>query len=104
MQVISDGIGTLLADYRRIGTALFPIREVGVGDAAPSEEFSEKELKEVLADIGRAYENADYSRMEELAERLQTSAVPSECSEQVERVVNAISDFDYDEAFSMLNI
>ncbi len=47
---------------------------------------------------------ADYSRMEEIAERLEKSTVPSEYSETVERIVNAISDFDYDEAFSMLNI
>ena len=72
--------------------------------AHPDRELSEKELKDILGDIAKAYENADFSRMEELAEILGDSIVPSEYSESVEGIVNAISDFDYDEAFSMLNI
>ncbi len=73
-------------------------------DDSTREEIDVDELNDLYKELLKAYESDDFNRMEEIGEYLEGVKVSSDECEKVKKIVETISDFDYDEVPTLLSL
>jgi CheY-like chemotaxis protein len=101
--LLEANLDKLISDYRRLGKELSPLAQ-----QEPTEDekliLNRDELEAFFTRLKEAYDCSDYGEMEVIGDHLARCRVPDDEKDRVEAIVRAISDFDYDEVPSMLNI